>query len=77
MRGSSILNHCRSREGKNKSVTSLGNTIIVIGFASSYTAQLHYILHMVELLFLTGSSCPFTRWLFLCRTSHLLLIVPC
>lgn len=35
---------------KNKSATSLGNTIIIIGFASSYTAQLNYFLHMVELL---------------------------
>lgn len=48
--GSSVLNQCRSREGKNKSATSLGNTIIIIGFASSYTAQLDYFLHMVELL---------------------------
>lgn len=48
--GEAVLNQCRSHEGKNKSATSLGNTIIIIGFASSYTAQLNYFLHMVELL---------------------------
>jgi len=45
-----FLTGAGAARGKNKSATSLGNTIIIIGFASSYTAQLNCFLHMVELL---------------------------
>lgn len=76
--GSSVLNQCRSCEGEKQ--------VCNITWQHNYYNRVCFFLHCpTELfspyggatLFLTGSSCPFTRWLFFCRTSQLLRIVPC